>query len=280
MLQQTQVPRVAQAWDGFMARFPDVEAAAARGSGRADRRVGAARLPAARAPTLGDRDRRARARLARRPHRAPGHRALHRGRDRGRGRRAPTPSRSTRTSAGSSSACDGRVARRRARPTRRMRALGGRLRGRDRLLALMDLGALVCAPRASGVRGVPAPARAARRADRSTVNAARARPVSRDRSANGAGTVLAALRNAPTPVAAARRRRARVARDRRPRRKCTAPSAALAADARRRELAVAARRRRCRREEVAQQIVPAGREDRLGMELHAFDRQLAVAERP
>ena len=35
--------------------------------------------------------------------------------------------------------------------------------------------------------------------------------------------------------------------------------------------------RRCR-EEVAQEVVPAGREDRLGMELHAFDRKVAMAQ--
>ena len=35
-----------------------------------------------------------------------------------------------------------------------------------------------------------------------------------------------------------------------------------------------------RREEVAQQVVAADREDRLGVELHALDGQLAVAQRP
>ena len=33
-------------------------------------------------------------------------------------------------------------------------------------------------------------------------------------------------------------------------------------------------------EEVAQQVVAADREDRLGVELHALDGQLAVAQRP
>ena len=61
------------------------------------------------------------------------------------------------------------------------------LRGRDRLLALMDVGALLCRPRAPRVRRVPAapPVRDARPAPRRDPVTARRR--SRAASASGAG---------------------------------------------------------------------------------------------
>ena len=84
--------------------------------------------------------------LARRPHRAPRRRALHRG-------RGPRPGRRRRRPRGRGQ----RPARRRARapagcsPSARPRPRWSRsaapLRGRDRLLALMDVGALLCRPR-------------------------------------------------------------------------------------------------------------------------------------
>ena len=88
MLQQTQVARVEQMWQPFLARFPDPQTAAAAGPGAliaAWDRLGyprrARRLVGERASYV------TRARLARRPHRAARCRSLHRRRGRGRGRR-------------------------------------------------------------------------------------------------------------------------------------------------------------------------------------------------
>ena len=104
MLQQTQVARVEQMWGPFLARFPDPDTAAAAGRGRADRRVGPARLPAPGPPAVGGR-------IARRTTRAgppisPSCRAsaaTPRARSRPKPTR-PTRSRSTRTSGASSNA--------------------------------------------------------------------------------------------------------------------------------------------------------------------------------
>ena len=54
MLHQTQVPRVAAVWPGFMARFPTPAAMAGATAGRGDRGLGPARLPAPGPPALGD----------------------------------------------------------------------------------------------------------------------------------------------------------------------------------------------------------------------------------
>ena len=57
MLQQTQVPRVADAWPGFIGALPDPERDGGRRAGRGDHGVGPARLPAPGPPPLGGRDR-------------------------------------------------------------------------------------------------------------------------------------------------------------------------------------------------------------------------------
>jgi A/G-specific adenine glycosylase len=81
-----------------------------------------------------------------------------------------------------------------------MRELGGRLRGRDRLLALMDLGALVCTPRDPACDLCPLHARCATRGPLAGERRTRQAPFAgsfRQRR----GVVMAALRLAPTPVA-------------------------------------------------------------------------------
>jgi A/G-specific adenine glycosylase len=79
------------------------------------------------------------------------------------------------------------------------RRLGGALGGRDRLLALMDLGALVCTARAPACATCPLRRGCATRGPLADERRARQAPFAgsfRQRR----GTVLAALRAAPTPV--------------------------------------------------------------------------------
>jgi A/G-specific adenine glycosylase len=79
------------------------------------------------------------------------------------------------------------------------RRLGGRLSGRDRLLALMDLGALVCTARAPACDKCPLRHSCATRGPLAGERRARQAPFAgsfRQRR----GRVLAALRLAPTPV--------------------------------------------------------------------------------
>ena len=131
MLQQTQVGRVEQVWDSFLARFPDPQRAAAAGPG-----------------------------------------AL--------------------------IAAWGRLAPRAAEAE--CRRIGGRLGGRDRLLALMDLGALVCTPRAPRCPACPLRRSCATRGVLAGERRSRQPPYAgsfRERR----GRVLAALRVAPTAVA-------------------------------------------------------------------------------
>ena len=81
-----------------------------------------------------------------------------------------------------------------------MRELGGRLSGRDRLLALMDLGATVCTARTPTCNGCPLRTRCATRGPLEGERRSR-----QGRFAGSfrqrRGLVLAALRTAPTPVA-------------------------------------------------------------------------------
>ena len=145
MLHQTQVPRVEDAWPRFIAEFPTPDAMAAAGPGAVITGVGPPRLPAPGPPPLGgrghDRDRR----LARRPHRAAGRRSLHRRRDRRPGRRRRRPrGRGERPAGGRARAPGTRSAEREAEAA--MVVLGAPAAGRDRLLALMDVGALLCRP--------------------------------------------------------------------------------------------------------------------------------------
>ncbi|HEY5013052.1 MAG TPA: A/G-specific adenine glycosylase, partial [Acidimicrobiia bacterium] len=80
------------------------------------------------------------------------------------------------------------------------RRLGGRLSGRDRLLALMDLGALVCTARAPACPTCPLRRPCATRGpladERRSRQAAFAGSFREQR-----GLVLAALRAGPTPIA-------------------------------------------------------------------------------
>ena len=282
MLHQTQVPRVAAAWTAFIERFPTPEAMADGRAGRGDRGVGAARLPAARPTALGRRG------------------------DRSPRTAGPTTSPSCpgvgRYTAGAVHAPGRRRRRRRGRgehPAGRRAGRGPpadrpRGRGRDgrasaRRCAVATgcsrswTSARSCAVRAS--RGA-ASARCRRRcATRGPLphesDAARARRRSRDRSASSVASC--------SPACATARRRSRCStprpcaslvadgladRRRRPRpTSLTAPSDAYLNGAER-----AFRYARRLAEEVAQEVVARLGEDRLGVELDAFDRELAVAE--
>jgi A/G-specific adenine glycosylase len=198
MLQQTQVSRVLQVWDAFMAQFPDVDTAAAAGPGALIAAWGRLGYP----------------RRARRLWETATYVAEH-------GWPADLsvlPGIGRYTAGAITAEADDadtvaldtnirrvveRVHGRLLTPSEAdagMRALGGRLAGRERLLALMDLGALVCTPRDPGCEQCPLHDRCATRA-----------PLDGERRARQAaykgsfrqrrGIVLAALRLAPTPVA-------------------------------------------------------------------------------
>ena len=197
MLQQTQVARVEQMWEPFLARFPDPQTAAAAGPGaliaawdrlgypRRARRLweiaahvsehgwpeDLTKLPGVGRYTAGavaaeadDADTIALDTNVRRVvERVAGHRLSQRGAD---------------------------------DATRR---LGGALSGRDRLLALMDLGALVCTKRSPSCAQCPLHDSCATRGVLADERASRQPPFAgsfRQRR----GQVLAALRNAPTAV--------------------------------------------------------------------------------
>ena len=146
MLQQTQVGRVLDAWPAFMAQFPDVATAAAAGPGAVIAAWGRLGYPR-RARRLWE----AAARIDRdgwpdRPARAAGRRPLHRRRARRAGRRRRRRRDRGQHPPRRASASPGRVwANAPPRPSRS--TIADPLRGRDRLLALMDLGATVCTAR-------------------------------------------------------------------------------------------------------------------------------------
>ena len=86
------------------------------------------------------------------------------------------------------------------------REAGVPLAGRDRLLALMDVGALLCRPRAPRCGGCPLAVGCATAADPVLVEAGLGRPRQRQKRYEGSfrqrrGVVLAALREGPQPVA-------------------------------------------------------------------------------
>ena len=86
------------------------------------------------------------------------------------------------------------------------RAAGGALTGRDRLLALMDVGAVLCRPRAPRCPECPLATGCAAAADPRLVEAGVGRPAQRQARYEGSfrqrrGRVLAALRAGPQPVA-------------------------------------------------------------------------------
>jgi A/G-specific adenine glycosylase len=197
MLQQTQVARVEQMWEPFLARFPDPPTAAAAGAGAliaAWDRLGYPR----RARWLWE----AAARVA--EHGWPAD-------------LTELPGVGRYTAGAVAAEADGantvaldtnirRVVERvagRALPQREAEAecrrLGGPLSGRDRLLALMDLGALVCTPRAPKCDACPLRRSCATRGVRADERRSRQAPFAgsfRQRR----GRVLAALRIAPTAV--------------------------------------------------------------------------------
>jgi A/G-specific adenine glycosylase len=197
MLQQTQVARVEQMWRPFLTRFPDPPTAAAAGAGAliaAWERLGYPR----RARWLWE--------IAERVARDGWPEDL---------TELPGVGRYT-AGAVAAEADDAdtvaldtnirrvveRVAGRRLTPRAAddaCRNLGEPLRGRDRLLALMDLGALVCTPRAPACERCPLYDTCATRGPLRDERRSRQAPYAgsfRQRR----GRVLAALRSAPTPV--------------------------------------------------------------------------------
>ena len=268
MLHQTQVPRVAAAWTSSSAgsRRPAAMADAGPGAviaawGRLGYPRRARRLWEA-AVAIAD------ARLARRPRDAPRRRPLHRAR-----RSPPRPTTPTCRAIEVNIRRVRRTGGRRARspnatPKPRWSSVGAPLRGRDRLLALMDVGAMVCTaarpacdecPLAPPVRD-PRRARAARRSSRQA-------PFEGSFRQRRGAVMARAARRRGRRRRDARRRRARVAGRRRPRRGHRHARAHAAALTRRR------RSGSPRGEEVAQQVVADVGEDRLGVELHALDRR-------
>lgn len=197
MLQQTQVARVEQMWQPFLDRFPDPQTAAAAGAGA----------------LIAAWDRLGYPRRARRLWESASHIA-----ERGWPddlTELPGVGRYT-AGAVAAEAHDAdtvaldtnirrvveRVAGRRL-PQREAEAeyrrIGGRLTGRDRLLALMDLGALVCTPRAPTCGACPLHAGCATRGPLADERRSRQAPFAgsfRQRR----GRVLAVLRVAPTAV--------------------------------------------------------------------------------
>ena len=157
MLQQTQVPRVADVWPRVHGPVPDPEAMAARRTRRGDHRVGPARVPAPGPPAVGGRD------------------------DRSPSTAGPTTSPSCPASVATPPARSlaqaddvdvpaievnirrvvervrGRGCSRPAKPRRETVTARPRpLRGRDRLLALMDVGATAVPAARPALRRVPA----------------------------------------------------------------------------------------------------------------------------
>jgi A/G-specific adenine glycosylase len=198
MLQQTQVSRVVQVWDAFMAQFPDVDTAAAAGPGALIAAWGRLGYP----------------RRARRLWETATYVVEHGWPDDltvlpGIGRYTAGAIAAEADEA-DTVALDTNIRRVVERAHGRlltpneadaaMRELGGRLRGRDRLLALMDLGALVCTPRHPACAICPLHARCATRGPLVGERRSRQAPFAgsfRQRR----GVVMAALRVAPTPVA-------------------------------------------------------------------------------
>ena len=198
MLQQTQVARVEQHWEPFVARFPDPETAAAAGAGA----------------LIAAWDRLGYPRRARRLWEAasqiahdgwpvdltalPGVGRYTAGAVAAEADDLDTVALDTNIRRVVERVEGRRLGEREAEAA--CRRLGGRLRGRDRLLALMDLGALVCTKRKPACADCPLRPACATRG-----------PLAGERSARQAafagsfrerrGRVLAALRSAPTPVA-------------------------------------------------------------------------------
>jgi A/G-specific adenine glycosylase len=197
MLQQTQVARVEQIWEPFLARFPDPEAAAAAGAGALIAEWGRLGYP-----------RRARrlweiaSRVAEHGWpddltELPGVGAYTAGAVAAEADGADTVALDTNVRRVVERVVGRRLGQRDAETA--TRRLGGRLTGRDRLLALMDLGALVCTARAPACTTCPLRRACATRGPLTDERRTRQAPFAgsfRQRR----GRVLAALRVAPTPV--------------------------------------------------------------------------------
>jgi A/G-specific adenine glycosylase len=197
MLQQTQVARVELTWEPFMARFPDPQAAAAAGAGAliaAWDRLGYPR----RARRLWE--------IATRVSEhgwpddlteLPGVGRYTAGAVAAEADDADTIALDTNIRRVVERVAGRRLAQRDADDA--ARRLGGPLSGRDRLLALMDLGALVCTKRNPSCAQCPLHDSCATRGVLADERASRQAPFAgsfRQRR----GQVLAALRNAPTAV--------------------------------------------------------------------------------
>jgi A/G-specific adenine glycosylase len=204
MLQQTQVGRVAAVWDGFMARFPTPEAMTAAGAGeviaawgtlgypRRARRLWEAAAVVATAgwpddladlPGVGRYTADAVAAQVDDADAVPVETNVRRVLERCAGRHL-TPAEAV-------------AAGRRA---------GGSLTGRDRLLALMDVGAILCRPRAPRCGECPLAVDCATAAEPALVDAGIGRRAQKQARYVGSfrqrrGRVLAALRAGPQPVA-------------------------------------------------------------------------------
>ena len=154
-------------------------------------------------------------------------------------------------------------------------AIAAPLRGRDRLLALMDLGATVCTARQPACERCPIARRCATRgelAGETRHRQARYEGSFRQRR----GRVMAELRVArPSRRRRPRPRslgRTRARRPRRDHRRARAPPGALEPRLRARHHHAQARARKLRSKSC-----PETGEDRLRVELHAFDRELPMA---
>jgi A/G-specific adenine glycosylase len=198
MLQQTQVARVEAVWPAFMAQFPDVETAAAAGPGALIAAWGRLGYP----------------RRARRLWETAAYVVEHGWPDDltvlpGIGRYTAGAIAAEADEA-DTVALDTNIRRVVERvhgallapgaADRAMRTLGGRLAPRDRLLALMDLGALVCTARNPACAACPLRVKCATRGPLAGERRAR-QPAYAGSFRERRGTVMAALRNAPTPVA-------------------------------------------------------------------------------
>ena len=198
MLQQTQVGRVEQVWDSFLARFPDPQRAAAAGPGALIAAWGRLGYPR-RARRLWE----AAARIAEAGWpddltELPGVGRYTAGAVAAEADDLDTVALDTNIRRVVERVAGGRLAQRAAEAE--CRRIGGRLGGRDRLLALMDLGALVCTPRAPRCPACPLRRSCATRGVLAGERRSRQPPYAgsfRERR----GRVLAALRVAPTAVA-------------------------------------------------------------------------------
>ena len=267
MLHQTQAPRVAPVYDDVHGAVPHTGGHGRRGARRRHRGVGSARLPAARPLAVGSR-------------------ASHRRTTAGPTTSATLPGVGRYTAAAVAAQADDadaigievnirrvcervrgarlRRARSRSAPPSRSRRRCTGATGCSRSWISARWSAPRAHPRCDGCP-IARRLRDARRAPRR--DPAPAGGATRDRSAQRRGHVLARLRRGSVRRGRARRRSARVAPRRRPRRSHARPRASPT---------LVAARPTARK--LRKQLVTGVGEDRLGMELHALDRELAVAQ--